>query len=170
PARRLDSRVGFLADVQALGVRRARDEDGARNPGAHSEDGPREELPLARPRGPGDVPAGLGVQAGHGARRDAGAPGVAVRISAVHRLLPLAERQGASGVQELGPVRQPADGPADRARLFVRHVFLPAWRRLLVAPEGSRATAPAMGEDVRLGSSTGSDVGPEAPGLVPTIG
>src|SRR5439155_12469186 len=83
-------------------------------------------------------------------RCDAGAPHLTVRVPAVHRLLPLAERQGAPGVQELGPERQPADGYADRARLLVRHVLLPTRRRVLVAAEGPQAAAAEMGEDLRL--------------------
>ena len=108
---------------------------------------PAKNYPVAQPRDAGDVSAGLGVQAGDRARRDAGAPRLAVRVPAVHGHVPLAERQGAPGLQELGPERQPADGHADRARLLVRHVLLPTRRRVLVAAEGPRPAAAEVGDD-----------------------
>ena len=65
--------------------------------GADDEDRAREELSRRSNRAPaGDVSAGLDVQARDRARRDAGAPRLAVRVPAVHRHLPLAERQVAT--------------------------------------------------------------------------
>ena len=149
-ARRLDPRDGVVADVQAVGLLRPRDDEGAREPGADAEDRAREELPVAEPRDAGDVSAGLRVQAGDCARRDARAPRLAVRVPAVHGDVPVAERQVAPGVPQLGPERQPADGHADRARVLVRHVLLPTRRQVLVAAEGSRPAAAAVGAHVRL--------------------
>ena len=52
-------------------------------------------------------------------------------------------------VPQLGPVRQSADGHADRARVLVRHVLLPTRRHVLL-DEGPRAAAAEVGAHLRL--------------------
>ena len=137
--------------------------------GPDAEDRAGEELPLVESRDAGDVSAGLGVQAGDRARGDAGAPRLAVRVPAVHRDVPVAERQVAPGVPQLGPERQPADGLADRARVLVRHVLLPTRRRFCSLPKDRGQPLQHWATMFGFGKLTGSDVGPEVPGLVPTI-
>ena len=95
----------------------------------------------------GALPAGLDVQAGDRARRDAGAPALAVLDAAVHRRR---TRSHGAGLPQLGPVRERADDAADGARRVVRHVLLPARRRVLQPPARPRPPAPALGEPLRL--------------------
>ena len=135
------------------------DEVVAREPGPPDEDGAGEELSVAQSLVDGDVSARLGVQAGDRARRDAGAPRLPVRVPAVHGHLPLAERQGAPGLQQLGPERQSADGHADCARLLVRHVLLPTRRRVLSLPKDRGQPLQNWARIFGFGSLTGSDSG-----------
>ena len=141
---------GLVAELRAVRLRRTRHGEGAEQPGADGEDRGGEELSVAEPRAPGDVSAGVGLQARDGARRDAGAHRVAVRDAAVHRDVHGSRGQVAPHVPQLGPEREPADGPADGARVLVRHVLLPTGQRLLPTAERPRPAAPEVGEDLRL--------------------
>ena len=150
PERRLHPRHGLVADVRAVRLRGPRHGEGAEHRGADGEDGGGEELSVAEPRAAGDVSAGLGLQAGDGARRAGGASRVAVRDPRVHRDVHGAGGPVASHLPQLGPEREPADGSAHSARVLVRHVLLPTGQRLLRAAERPRPAAAEVGEDLRL--------------------
>ena len=68
----------------------------------------------------------------------------------VHGLVHVAARPWASGLQELGPVRQRVDRPADGARALVRHVLLPTRRRVLRTAGERRPPAAGLGGELRL--------------------
>ena len=73
PERRVGARDGVVPDLPAVGLRRPPRREEAR--AAARPEGRREgELPGPEPRDRRELSAGLDVQAGHGARRDAGAP------------------------------------------------------------------------------------------------
>ena len=150
PEGRLDPRARVRAVVQAVGLHGARHDQGARR--ARPDDGQRaeEELPVARPRPAGPLSARLDLQAGHRARGDAGAHALALRVQAVHGDVQRAGGQVAPHVPQLGPEREPADGPADGARVLVRHVLLPTRQPVLRAAGGPRPAAPEVGRGVRL--------------------
>ena len=82
-------------DLQALRLRRADRPEEAR---AAREQRGREggQLPRPQPRHAGRLPAGLDLEAGHRARRDAGAPPLAVLVDPVHPDAEVRPRQAAS--------------------------------------------------------------------------
>ena len=150
PERRLDPRDGVVADVQAVGLRGPRDEEGARAPRAHAEDRRRQNYPSLNRAMQATYPPGSVFK-----------PVTALAAMQEHLVspyaylpctghVPVAERQGAPGVPQLGPVRQPADGHADRACVLVRHVLLPTRRPLLLAAEDRGQPLQNWARDVRL--------------------
>ena len=89
-------------------------------------------------------------------------PTESLLCSPVLRLLPAA-------VQELGSIRQPADGADPGARRVVRHLLLPGRRSSSTACR--RAAGPTLqhwASRFGFGAPTGIDIGPENAGLVPT--
>ena len=60
------------------------------------------------------------------------------------------DRQGHAGLQELGPVRRPADDPARGARLLLRHVLLQPRLRVLCPAARPWPSAAGLGEPLRL--------------------
>ena len=90
-------------------------------------------------------PPGLDVQAGDGARRDAGGADEAVRRPPVHARLHRLQ----AGLQELDAADRPGHGPADRARRVVRHVLLRARPALLQPARRPRPPAAGVGEPLR---------------------
>ena len=149
PAGRSDPGARLVPDLRPEGLhepqeRRAR-------AAARPERGPGGRLPGARPRDRRRVSTGLDVQARDRAGRDAGAHPVAVQRAALHGHV-----QGRrSALQELGPVREHLDDPADRDRPVVRHVLLPGGQGVLRPAARPRPAAPALGEDVRLRAAAG---------------
>jgi hypothetical protein len=138
PVHRRDPRDGVVAHVQAERVHRPDDREEAR-PAARPESRPGAELPGPEPRHRGAVPAGVDVQAGDRARRDAAAADLALPDPPVH-----ADVQGARpGLQELGPVREPADDAAGGAGGVLRHLLLPARLRVLRAAVQRQASTSA---------------------------
>src|SRR5207244_10689586 len=55
-----------------------------------------------------------------------------------------------AGLPHLGPLREPADAPADGAGRILRHLLLPSRVRLLRAAPGPGSSAPGVGEPLRL--------------------
>ena len=95
--------------------------------------------PGAQPRARRRLSAGLDVQAGHGARRDAGASRLAVR--ARWRARARTRRRTTAGTRSsrTGTRTSTGDRPADGARDLVRHVLLPARRRRSTSCRASAA-------------------------------
>ena len=172
PERRLDPRDGLVADVQAVGLRGARDDEGAREPGADAEDRRRRRTTRrSTARSHGDVSAGLGVQAGHRARRDAGAPRLAVRVSAVHGLLHVAERQVRTRSSTTGTRTSTSRWTCrPRSRTRATRTSTNSVTRSASLPKDRGQPLQQWATRLRLRQAHGLDVGPEAAGLVPTIG
>ena len=148
PTRRRRARDGLEPDLQAVGLLRSQGSGEARQ-GARQAGGDR-QLPGAEPRDRRRLPAGLDLQAGDSARRDAGAADAAVRPDRVH-----ADLHGVpAAVQELGRRCQPADG-ADHRRSPSRatRTSTASARRFYVLPADRGPHAAALG---RTGSGFGS--------------
>ena len=168
PARRRGARDGVVPDLQAVALRRPQRREEAR--AAPRPEGRGEgELPRAQPRDRRHVPAGLDVQAGDGARRDAGARPAPVRDASsapasTTRRTTAASRSSRSGTGR--PVRVPVDGAADGARGVVRHLLLPGGRPVLRAPVGAAAhPLQYVGDALRASARRpGSTSAPRRPG------
>ena len=151
-------------------LRRARHDQGAREAGADTGDRrARRTIPRSTAR---SSPA---IRPGRRSSRSPRSPRCSSISSrrttplAMHRLVHVAARPCAPGLQELGPVRQPVDRPADGARALVRHVLLPTRRRVLRAAAERRPPAAGVGERASASAGRpGIDVGPEYGGLLPT--
>ena len=153
PRRRGRAGDGFLADVQAVGLRRAhRSEEARAAPGRGG--GASRELPGPEPRHRRALSARIDVEAGHRARRDAGARLLGVRLAPVlaGRLL----RPRPAALPQLEPVRQPADDAPGSARRVVRHLLLPDRRSLLSARLGGSGPHAAVGAQVRFRPGDGA--------------
>ena len=125
------------------------------------------ELPGSQPRDAGRVPAGLDLEAGHRARRDAGAHARAVRVDPVHADRDVRARQ--VRVPQLGSVREQADDArARRSRgRATRTSTTSATASTSPATTGARGCRSGRGR-FGFGAPTGFDLGAEAVGLVPT--
>ena len=124
---------------------------------ASRPDGRGGQLPGARPRDRRRLSGRLDLQARHRARGAAGAhashaPYASTLLPCTGRYTVYKEdgRPGRTGVQQLGPVRQLADEPADGDRGLLRHVLLPTRLRLLQAAAERGPPAPGLGREVRL--------------------
>ena len=173
PEGRLDPRAGFLAVVQPVGLQRARDDAAelAAQGLARRSTALAQELSGARPRARRHVSAGLDLQAAHRDRRSRGAPDQAVRVLSLHRDVHRARGHLAPRLAQLGPLRRPGDGPADGDRAVVRHVLLPPREQVLLVADGPRPADPDVGRArFGFGQTSGTDLTPQASGLVPTIG
>ena len=147
PRRRGRAGDGFLAYVQAVGLRRAhRSEEARAAPGRGG--GASRELPGPEPRHCGALPTGLDLEARHRARRDAGARLLGVRLAPVlaGRLL----RPRPAALPQLEPLREPADVASGSARRVLRHLLLPSRRSLLSARLGGSGPHAAVGAQVRF--------------------
>ena len=113
------------------------------------------------------LPARLDLEAGHRARRHAGARLLGLRVAAVltRRVL----RARPSAVPELEPLRRPADDARRGARRVLRHVLLRDRRSLLPAREGRTDAHAAVGSPLRLRRCRpGSTSEARRRGLLPT--
>ena len=142
-------RHGVLPDVPAERLHGPGRREAARA-AARRGDRQARELPGAEPRDGGDLPAGIDVQADHGARRASGAPRRPVLAAALHGLVHGARRhRRRPGLPQLGSERQPADGDVGGDRGLVRHVLLPPRDDVLRPAARAWAPAPGMGEPLR---------------------
>ena len=91
-------------------------------------------------------------------------------VTPVHAAALLADVRGLrADVQQLDAAHRPVDRPAHRARRVVRHLLLPARRRLLQAAVRAAATRCRAGRTgFGFGETTGIDIGGEIAGLMPT--
>ena len=149
PARRRHPRAGVEPNLQAERLRR---EDRPAEAQAAPRPGRRRarELPDAEPGDRGPVSARLDLQAGHGARRHAGAHPLAVCVDPVHGDVHLARGPLEAGLPQLGSERLRADDAADRARRLLRHLLLRAREPLLQPAARGRPPAAAVGKPLRL--------------------
>ena len=155
-------------DLQAVGLRRPHRPEEAR---AAREQRRRQggELPRPQPGHAGRLPAGLGLEASHGARGDAGASPLALLVDSVHAVCRVRPRQ--AGLQELGPVREPADEPPRGARDVLRHVLLHVGNRFYEGGKAEQSRLQQWARKFGFGAPTGLDIGNEAPSwqtVVPT--
>ena len=104
PEGRLDPCECVVPGLRAVRLRGPRLGEGAREPGAHDEDRRVEEHAVVEPRDDGPVSARLRLQAGDGARGDAGASRQPVLVPPLHRAIRLEVRQGrqSARVPQLG--------------------------------------------------------------------
>ena len=119
----------------------------------------------------GALSAGLDLQAGDGARGDAGAhPDSPYDVAPLHgRSRPQADGTTPAGLQELGPVRQRGDDAADALADSCDTYFYQLGYDFYRLPPTAGHPLQAWAATVRLRRSRpGVDVGPEAPGLLPT--
>ena len=158
PEGRLGARARVGADVRPERLLRARDDEAARCAGPHAGDGVDRELPVTQPCDRRPVSARLDVQAGDRDRRDAGEPDPTVVDAPVHGQLHRAGRQVGpeAGLQQLGPGREHGDGPADGARVLVRHLLLRARQPVLRAAGRARPPPAGLGGTVRLRKDVGA--------------
>ena len=146
PEGRLDPRDGVLADVRPVGLQRTRDA---------SASWPR-RASRRRPRSTQNYPALNRALDGTYPPGSVFKPLTAIAALQEHLIKPYAfypvhrhvrRSRGhcAPRLPQLGPLRQPGDGPADGDRVLVRHVLLPPRQQVLSAAEGPRPADPAVG-------------------------
>ncbi len=113
-----------------------------------------QQLPGPEPRARGRLSARFDLQAGDGDRRARGEHRPAVRSGPVHARVHVRRRERCPlSVQELEPVHEHGDHDADRARVVLRHLLLPARGGVL---RQAHVAAAGVGEPVRLRQGDGN--------------
>ena len=164
PAQRRRPRDGVEPDLPAVGLREPRRRRSSRR--SRTRRSPRRRThPSLEPRDRRLLPAGVGVEAGDGARGDAGGDPLADREPPVHAELHLLP----ADLPQLGSLRRPADGARPGARRVVRHLLLPGRRSGSTTCRRTAARRCSSGPRASGSApTTGIDIGPENAGLVPT--
>ena len=163
PARRRRARDRLVPDLRAVGLRQPRPAQARAAPERGGRR--REELSGPEPRDRRHLSARLDLEAGDGARGDAGAHPHAVLVAAVHAELSRStSRPSTTGTRTSTSGwscrrRSPSRATPTSTRSARRFYELPASRGHPLQHWASR---------FGFGADTGIDVGPEAAGLVPT--
>ena len=157
---------GVVPDVQAEPLRGQRDQKKRSPLAPDPERGRGGRLPGARPRDAGVYPPGSTFKPVTALAAIEEHILVAVRRAAVHGLVHVDKPE----VQQLGPVRGPADDDADRARRLLRHVLLPGRQRFYDLPADRGQPLQAWAKRFGFGAADRASTSAcEATGLLPTI-